>query len=90
MPRLIKNIFGKSTKFIVAKIISVGKNAISSKAIKAIRSFPVNSFAILYVRARFAIEMKKGKIIVAVSFMPNILNDIAVIKMCTTRNKKIG
>ena len=71
--------FGKSTKFMDAKITSVGKNAISSMAIIAIASFLVNIFAILYVRIRFAIEMKKGKIIVAVSFKPNSLNTIAVI-----------
>ena len=73
IPRFMKNTLGKSTKLMVAKIISVGKNAMNINDIRAVFSSSVISFVSLYIKKRFAIEMIKGNRIVAVSFIPNNL-----------------
>ena len=70
---------GKSTKLIVAKIISVGKKAVSKADKIAAFSFFVIILAIIYVRMMLAIDNKNGNIIVANSFTPKILKARAVI-----------
>jgi hypothetical protein len=55
----------------VAKIISVGKNAMSINDNSAVFSSSVIIIVSLYIKTRFAIEMIKGNIIVAVSFTPS-------------------
>ena len=70
---------GKSTKLIVAKIISVGKKAVSKADKIAAFSFSVIILAIIYVRMMLAIDNKNGNIIVANSFTPKILKARAVI-----------
>lgn len=67
-----------STKFIVANITSVGKNAIRIAAVYEIDSSPVNRAANLYVSRIVPIEKIKGKTIVANSFTPKIKKEKAV------------
>jgi hypothetical protein len=55
----------------VAKIISVGKNAMSINDNSAVFSSSVIIIVSLNIKTRFAIEMIKGNIIVAVSFTPS-------------------
>ena len=78
MPRFIKNTLIRSGNPIVAKIISVGKNVISSAEVSATFSLFVISRASLYVRIIFRSENKKGKTIVANSVLPKIIMEIDV------------
>jgi len=63
----------------VAKITSVGKNAIRIAAVNEIESSSVNREANLYVRRIVPIEKIKGKTSVANSFAPKIEKEKAVI-----------
>ena len=49
-----------------------------------------NRSAILYVRKMLIMEKRKGKIIVAVSFVPKRVKAIAVKPICPRRNTKTG
>ena len=82
--------FGKSTKLIVAKTISVGKKAISSAERRETFTFPVIILASLYVKIKFATDNKNGITIVANSLIPKILYEKAVIARNVIRNGKIG
>jgi len=78
MPRLMKKAFIKSGKARVEKMMSVGKSAYKKAAIKEVVSFTVISLANSKTRKILIIEKINGKIIVAVSLIPNIKNENAI------------